>query len=97
MERFGNFEKRKSTKVGSMVGKRFIPRTTQWLLNTKGCSFTLRLYILGYSMMRTSCDNLTFVRMWRRFITRFRLHGQGDIHNVHDLEIPNVDQTLIKV
>jgi hypothetical protein len=29
VERFGNFEKMKSTKVGSMVGKRFIPRTTQ--------------------------------------------------------------------
>ncbi len=79
--------KMKSTKVGSMVGKRFIPRTTQWLLNTKGYSFTLKLYILGYSMMWTSCDNLTFVRMWILFITRFRLHGQWDIHNVHDLEM----------
>ncbi len=38
-------------------------------------------------MMQTSCDNLTFVRMRTLFITRFRLHGQGDIHNVHDLEM----------
>jgi hypothetical protein len=29
VERFGNFEKMKNTKVGSMVGKRFIPRTIQ--------------------------------------------------------------------